>query len=240
MNVYAKLFFVLLCMSPFLVLAHPGNTASDGGHYCWTNCASWGQVYGQRHFHGGSSYSAPSTYSSYSSFSTPSCPLHSYASGSSCKCSYGYVASGDTCVSADNLCHEQLGIMSSYDSLSDKCKCSYGYAIGTFGRCEYQSKYQSSNFDYSGLFEEDSLTCPANSKESKTGDGCTCNVGYKTDTKGNKCVKISKKENNKLCQADFGKNSIWNGKYDKEEKTPYCVCKKKYKWNSGETSCIKS
>jgi|GEM_PF-2917910 len=34
-------------------LAHPGNVASDGAHYCWTNCASWGEVYGQRHYHGG-------------------------------------------------------------------------------------------------------------------------------------------------------------------------------------------
>lgn len=44
-----------------LVSAHPGNTASDGGHYCWSNCASWGEVYGERHFHGGSS--GPTTYS---------------------------------------------------------------------------------------------------------------------------------------------------------------------------------
>lgn len=33
------------------VNAHPGNTASDGGHYCWTNCSFWGVPYGVRHFH---------------------------------------------------------------------------------------------------------------------------------------------------------------------------------------------
>lgn len=45
----------LLLSSITPVSAHPGNTSSDGGHYCWTNCESWGEVYGERHFHGGSS-----------------------------------------------------------------------------------------------------------------------------------------------------------------------------------------
>ena len=41
-----------------LALAHPGNTASDGCHYCRTNCDSWGVTWNQRHCHnGGSSYS---------------------------------------------------------------------------------------------------------------------------------------------------------------------------------------
>jgi hypothetical protein len=31
--------------------AHPGNTASDGCHYCRTNCASWGVNYDERHCH---------------------------------------------------------------------------------------------------------------------------------------------------------------------------------------------
>lgn len=33
------------------VNAHPGNTASDGAHYCWTNCDYWGHEYGTRHSH---------------------------------------------------------------------------------------------------------------------------------------------------------------------------------------------
>ena len=32
--------------------AHPGGTASDGCHYCRTNCAQWGVATGQRHCHG--------------------------------------------------------------------------------------------------------------------------------------------------------------------------------------------
>jgi len=45
------------------VKAHPGNTASDGCHYCRTNCDSWGEVYGERHCHGGAvEYDEPEEY----------------------------------------------------------------------------------------------------------------------------------------------------------------------------------
>jgi hypothetical protein len=39
--------------------AHPGNTAYDGCHYCWTNCTKWGREYGVRHCHGGLKEDAP-------------------------------------------------------------------------------------------------------------------------------------------------------------------------------------
>lgn len=42
---------------PKIILAHPGNTASDGCHYCRTNCDKWGEVWNARHCHGG--YSPP-------------------------------------------------------------------------------------------------------------------------------------------------------------------------------------
>jgi hypothetical protein len=35
------------------VFAHPGNTASDGCHYCRTNCDKWGVPWNERHCHGG-------------------------------------------------------------------------------------------------------------------------------------------------------------------------------------------
>lgn len=59
-----KLLVFLAAISLFIfsssVSAHPGNTASDGCHYCRTNCASWGEIEGARHCHGGStSYTAP-------------------------------------------------------------------------------------------------------------------------------------------------------------------------------------
>lgn len=50
-------FFVLVLMSASPSLAHPGNTASDGCHYCRTNCDYWGVPWNERHCHGG--YVAP-------------------------------------------------------------------------------------------------------------------------------------------------------------------------------------
>ena len=46
------LVIVLTASSTF---AHPGRTASDGCHYCRTNCAQWGVATGARHCHGGTS-----------------------------------------------------------------------------------------------------------------------------------------------------------------------------------------
>jgi len=50
---------ILICASfiflsvPILSSAHPGNTASDGCHYCRTNCTSWGVGWNVRHCHNG-------------------------------------------------------------------------------------------------------------------------------------------------------------------------------------------
>ena len=41
----------LFLISPIIGLAHPGNTASDGCHYCRTNCAKWGETENARHCH---------------------------------------------------------------------------------------------------------------------------------------------------------------------------------------------
>lgn len=46
-------FFVFFLLFPTPILAHPGNTAADGCHYCWTNCAKWGYTYNTRHGHHG-------------------------------------------------------------------------------------------------------------------------------------------------------------------------------------------
>ena len=50
-----KLLSLILILFSFVsvptAFSHPGNTASDGCHYCWTNCASWGETYGARHCH---------------------------------------------------------------------------------------------------------------------------------------------------------------------------------------------
>lgn len=44
--------FALVTTYPFSKsLAHPGNTAADGCHYCKTNCDKWGVAWNERHCH---------------------------------------------------------------------------------------------------------------------------------------------------------------------------------------------
>lgn len=72
---YAAISYVLIIFFIFIVAifissmysngrvkAHPGNTASDGCHYCRTNCDYWGEVYGERHCHGGADISTQNNY----------------------------------------------------------------------------------------------------------------------------------------------------------------------------------
>jgi len=42
---------LLMCLWASATAAHPGRTASDGCHYCRTNCDYWGVPYGARHCH---------------------------------------------------------------------------------------------------------------------------------------------------------------------------------------------
>lgn len=54
------LFFVFFSLSfSQSVSAHPGNTASDGCHYCRTNCDKWGVPWNERHCHGGAPINPP-------------------------------------------------------------------------------------------------------------------------------------------------------------------------------------
>jgi len=46
------LVLAILLLLPSFVSAHPGRTASDGCHYCRTNCDKWGVPWGERHCHG--------------------------------------------------------------------------------------------------------------------------------------------------------------------------------------------
>jgi len=49
-----SIFFIFsLILLPKNTFAHPGNTASDGCHYCRTNCDRWGVPWNERHCHGG-------------------------------------------------------------------------------------------------------------------------------------------------------------------------------------------
>ena len=63
------IFFLLIFLFPNLIFAHPGRTASDGCHYCRTNCSKWGVPWDARHCHGG--YEAPAPYSPPKAAATP-------------------------------------------------------------------------------------------------------------------------------------------------------------------------
>ena len=52
---YSCMFLIsifILAMGTSVAYSHPGRTASDGCHYCRTNCEKWGGAsYGERHCH---------------------------------------------------------------------------------------------------------------------------------------------------------------------------------------------
>ena len=52
-------FLLLITTLAHSALSHPGRTASDGCHYCRTNCESWGVPAGQRHCHNNAAPDSP-------------------------------------------------------------------------------------------------------------------------------------------------------------------------------------
>lgn len=96
--------------------AHPGNTASDGCHYCRTNCDKWGEAWGERHCHGG--YAAPAR--TYTPPQKPRCPSNSDLIGSSCVCRNGHAPFGTSCVKIPANAH-------AVTSTTDAWECDYGY-----------------------------------------------------------------------------------------------------------------
>ena len=57
---------VAICfvLTSSMAIGHPGDTDYEGCHYCWTNCYSWGEVYGEKHCHPGEYTSTQGNYSS--------------------------------------------------------------------------------------------------------------------------------------------------------------------------------
>lgn len=249
---YIFLLTLVFMASPLFVNAHPGNTDSSGGHYCRTNCSSWGVPWNQWHSHsGGLSNSFTSSYapSTLTVTSNMDCPAYAFAYLGSC---YELPAnakksafSGFTC----NYGYEESGF-----GLYKKClpEIDNGYRIGTSIFCDYGYKlygslclknssgsgYSYSAYD-SSLFDS-SNSCPKNSSiDPSDSEMCLCDLGYEVNKNKDACKKTSKKTNDKICRADFGKNSMWSGKYDKKEKVPTCTCKKGFAWNSAGDSCVK-
>lgn len=56
---HAFLLAIILFVVPWVTFAHPGSTDINGRHYCWTNCAYWGEIYGVQHSHYRQNYSTP-------------------------------------------------------------------------------------------------------------------------------------------------------------------------------------
>lgn len=193
--------FLILAL-PLSAGAHPGGTNSSGCHYCRTNCSNWGLSTGEYHCHnaksayqpespihsvygpGGTGYTIPAPDYEYSgssytpSYTTPSCPLHSsYDSlSSSCKCSYGYVVQGSSCVDGDSVCHDDMGYYSSYDTLSKSCECDHGYVLGASGQCVSHTTYCTENFG-------------SHTKYNTLTDRCECADGYTNDG-NNRCISM--------------------------------------------------
>jgi hypothetical protein len=244
--------FGLLALIPMYSYAHPGNTAADGMHYCHTNCDYWGVPWGQRHGHGGGSYSSYSAPVQYEPIykNNSDCGVDSFAYLGTCyylpnnaKKSF---FSGFTC----NYGYEEVGY-----GLSKQClkEVENGYRIGSTIFCDYGYKLYgnmclkgsssyggySSSLSNSIYNTSSSYSCPKNSSNSATNSSrCTCNTGYTVNNNKDACVKISKSTNDKLCRADFGSKSQWNNKYS-DDGSPYCVCKKGYEWNTTGTKCVK-
>lgn len=201
----------LLFLTPQKVSAHPGNTASDGCHYCWTNCASWGEVYGERHCHGGGSIYTPPIYTP-----PPSCPLFSsYDSLSdSCKCNYGYVASGGRCISQDQYCTDKYGYGSRFNILNDTCECSSSYVFDSSKQeCVSGLSYCWNKYGYNSSY--DSLS-----------KSCECSYDYRFNTLGTECI-----SNDDYCQDEFSYGSEYSILKDG------CVCKDGY-INSGNRCAL--
>jgi hypothetical protein len=133
-----KVIKYFLILSTFFIFtkpvnAHPGRTASDGCHYCRTNCDKWGEVQDERHCHNTPApaptpaspptpdYTAPSPVIN----TTPTCASNSTynKTNKKCECNYGYTESLDK-----NYCvfvPENATVTT--NSTTDVWECNEGY-----------------------------------------------------------------------------------------------------------------
>lgn len=173
-----------------------------------------------------------SYYNSYYSPSyktTPTCPSNSYYSGFSCKCNYGYINSGGSCVNADSLCYSQLGYSSSYNSIDNTCECDSGYVIGTSGQCISANSYCSSKI---GIM----------SKYNSYSNKCECMYGY--ELVGSSCNR-KKTSNTTSTYSSYytPKSSYTSIKTVSCPANSYssggsCYCSSGYKISSDKSSCV--
>jgi hypothetical protein len=134
-----KILTIILILNLFsqVALAHPGNKAADGCHYCRTNCDKYGVAWNQRHCHGGSTSSTSNLSSKQPATTTtptpippslptvPTCPTNSSynESAKECTCKEGYNISPNNqyCIEIPENAHAVT------NSTTDAWLCNEGY-----------------------------------------------------------------------------------------------------------------
>jgi|SRR6185312_4672823 len=140
--------------NPYNNYSYPGNYNPNTGNITGGSATTYLNNYYNK---SSSSYYSPSYYSS---TSIPTCPTNSYYDGiSSCKCNYGYVNSGGSCVSGNNICYSQTGYASSYNPSSNTCKCNAGYVLNSAGKCITGDNFCSIQYGYESWYNSISNTC---------------------------------------------------------------------------------
>lgn len=156
--------------------------------------------------------------SSYTTYQAPpSCPLFaSYDSANDqCKCNYGYVASGSTCISQDDACQKQLGFAAQYDSLTSSCGCMSGYIIDSVSNsCISGNQMCSNKYGYNATYLSYNNTCK-------------CRSGYVFNDAGNKCI-----SQDDFCQEKYG----FSSKYDALKDA--CICNQGYQFNGNNCEYV--
>lgn len=112
---------------PQTIFAHPGNTSSDGCHFCHTNCEKWGYTYETRHGHSGQTCD-PSK--------GPIDPLYNGGGGLGNQSSSGSLGTASTPVPVVETCCSGKGEVCSCDTNIGLKKCCDGTIDQTCG-CEY-------------------------------------------------------------------------------------------------------
>lgn len=205
--------------NPYNNYSYPGNYNPNTGNITGGSASSY-----LNNYYNTSSYSSPSYGGyDYSYTTTPTCPLNSYYDGvSSCKCNYGYSVSGNSCVSQDSLCQDQLGYSSSYDSLNNTCKCTYGYVIGSSGQCTNANSVCSAQI---GLM----------SQYNNSSKKCECMYGYEYN--GSSCVYKAQNPSYAPTPASSSYSCPSNSHLSPADQTK-CLCDSGFQINDSKTSCV--
>lgn len=146
----------------------------------------------------------------------PSCPSMSRYNSISgqCECYSGYVASGNSCISADQACKNKYGY-NSQSNYSGQCECRYGYTWNSSGTsCIDEDQACQNQFGY-------------NSKATISGGKCECKYGYTWNKASNKCI-----TKDSACQE-------LNGVMSRSNLSGGCECLSGYEYDGSECVYIK-